>query len=389
MRSMRWVLLVCVVTTGCVHTARPDVRPELSVAQVVPLFPQKVHDADGWARDLVLALQTNRLPVDVQHVCSVIAVAEQESGLQANPAVAGLPAIARSSLAEKAKALGPLGPPLLAKLLEGTAPGTSTTFDQRIDTLRTEADLDLLFRDILADHQRRSPVLYAAANVGATLFSSGSFEDRNPVTTAGSMQVSVRFAEAHARQLRRDVERVRDELYTRAGGLLYGSARLWAFEAGYASMRFRFADYNAGPFASRNAAFQEQLGALTHTTLALDGDLLAYDPDGDVKSTETKSMAALQQFRDDFAATLLRPGQVERDAKKEKTEAFEHTQTWAVVKAAYSAKFKPDAAYARLPVVSLTSPKLKRPMSTATFAESVERRYTSCLRRAGADAPSS
>ena len=78
--------------------------------QVAQLLPSKVQDKDGWARDLVSALDTNRLPIDVEHACAVIAVTEQESGFQANPAVANLPKIARRALEEKAKALGPLGP---------------------------------------------------------------------------------------------------------------------------------------------------------------------------------------------------------------------------------------------------------------------------------------
>ena len=361
---------------GCAHKTSPSVRPDLTVDQVEPLFPPKISDTEGWARDLILALRTNGLPVDLEHACSVIAIAEQESGVQANPIVSGLPVIARESLAEKAKALGSFGSMVLSKLLEGKAPGTSKTFDQRIDTLKTEADLDLLFRDILADHQRRSPVLYDLANVGATLFSSGSLEDRNPVTTAGSMQVSVRFSEEHARRLRRDASVVRDELYTRAGGLLYGSARLWSFDAAYDSMRYRFADYNAGAFTSRNAAFQDQLGALVKVSLALDGDLLSYDAAGDVKSADTKSMAALEQFAEGKRLN------VERDAKKEKRRDFENTATWEAVKAATEKKTGRAAAYARLPDVTLKSPKIKRQLTTAWFAQAVDRRYQSCLSRA-------
>jgi len=375
---MRWLALASLALCACAHNARPQAVPDLSIDEVAPLFPPKVHDDEGWARDLVLALKTNGLPVDLEHVCSVIAVAEQESGVQANPVVAGLPAIARKALAEKASALGPFGSMVLDKLLEGKAPGATKTFEQRLDLLRTEADLDLLFRDLLAEHQRRRPVLYAAANVGATLFSSGGFEDRNPVTTAGSMQVSVHFAQEHARELHRDREAVRDELYTRAGGLLYGSARLWSYEAGYDSMKYRFADYNAGPFTSRNAAFQEQVASLTHTTLALDGDLLSYDAAGDVKSTETNSLAALKQV---FEGQARAPN-VERDARKEKSREFERTETWAAVKAAYERKQSRPPPYARMPAVELKSPKLQRPLSTAWFAGAVDRRYQACLARA-------
>ena len=118
---------VLLLAIGCAHSARPEARPGLSIDEVTPLFLPKVQDAEGWARDLVLALEANRLPVDLEHVCSTIAVAEQESGVQANPSVAGLPAIARKALAEKAKTLGPLGPMVLEKLLEGKAPGATKT----------------------------------------------------------------------------------------------------------------------------------------------------------------------------------------------------------------------------------------------------------------------
>ena len=46
--------------------------------------------------------------------------------------------------------------------------------------------------------------------------------DLNPITTAGPMQVNVRFAETLARDQHGDVTRVRDALYTRAGGDVVG-----------------------------------------------------------------------------------------------------------------------------------------------------------------------
>lgn len=367
------VCLVCLLAVSCTRRTPP---PRLSVDEVTALFPDKVDDRDGWARDLLAALDENQLPVDVEHACSVIAVAEQESGIVANPVVSNLPAIARKALDEKADKLGPLGPPALERLLDVKPPGAKKTFRQRIATLKTEADLDLLFRDLLDEHQRRSPFLYGAADLGARLFDSGSLEAHNPVTTAGSMQVSVRFSEARARSLRRDPASVRDALYTRAGGLLYGTARLWSYEAGYEQMVFRFADYNAGEFSSRNAAFQEQVSQLTKTPLALDGDLLAYSADGDLKSTTTHTMEA-----------LTRLGGTVRDARREKSREFERTKTWLDVRAQWEAKFHRAAPYARLPDVELRSSKLSKTRSTAWFATSVQRRYDACLTRAAKPRP--
>ena len=369
------LLLTLLALAGCAH--RAETPEPLSVDEVEALLPAKLGDGAGWAADVVAALETNRLPVDLEHACSVIAVAEQESGFKADPPVPNLPAIARKALEAKSGKLGPLGPSALQTLLSAKAPGTKKTFDQRIDGLRTEQDLDVLFRDILAEQHRRNPALYTAADLGLRLFGSGSLDEHNPVTTAGSMQVSVRFAEAHARVLRRDPDGVRDELYTRPGGLLYGTARLWAFEADYASMQFRFADYNAGVYASRNAAFQQQLAELTGRDLALDGDLLAYDAQGDVASADTKTMEALRAWALATDKTL----NVERDARREKTRRFEDTQTWVRVRAAWEAKFHKRAAVARLPVVELHSSKLSRTRSTAWFAESVHKRYEACLSR--------
>ena len=377
---MRRALVSILLLAGCAHTPRPVEQPRLLPEQVARLLPPKVQDKDGWARDLVAALDANKLPIDVEHACAVIAVAEQESGFQANPAVPNLPVIARRALEEKASALGPLGPSVLKELLEVQAPGTKKTFDARINSLRTEADLDRLYRDLLAEHKRRHPILYAGADLGASIFDTRDFEERNPITTAGSMQVSVRFAEEHARTLKRDPLLVRDELYTRGGGLLYGAARLWLFDADYDPLLFRFADFNAGFYASRNAAFQEQLTALTGMKLALDGDLLSYDALGNVKSDSTKTMAALDAFADAFAPKLG-TSQLRRDARLEKSAEFEKTKTWAAVRRAYAEKKRRTAEYARLPEVTLHSPKLQRELTTAWFAKAVDKRYQACIAR--------
>ena len=378
---MKRALLFLLFVTGCVHTPPVTESARLQVDQVAQLLPSKVKDRDGWARDLVAALDANALDLDVPHACAVIAVVDQESGFQANPAVPNLPAIARKALEEKAKGLGPLGPSFLKEVLDVQAPGTKKTFDERINTLRTEADLDRLYRDLLAEHKRRHPILFATADLGASLFDTRDFQERNPVTTAGSMQVSVQYAEDRARELSRDPDLVRDELYTRGGGLLYGTARLWRFEADYDDMSFRFADYNAGFYASRNAAFQEQLAALTGLKLSLDGDLLSYDAMGEVQSDATKTMAALDTFRETYAPGLS-GSQVRRDARLEKKVGFEGTKTWAAVRRAYTEQKRKTADYARLPDVTLHSPKIQRQLTTAWFAKAVDKRYQACRVRA-------
>ena len=70
---------------------------------------------------------------------------------------------------------------------------------------------------------------------------------------------------------------VRDELYTRHGGMYYGVLQLLGYETGYDRKIYRFADFNAGRYSSRNAAFQKQIAVLSGQPLASDGDLLLYD----------------------------------------------------------------------------------------------------------------
>src|SRR5262249_57154229 len=103
------------------------------------------------------------------------------------------------------------------------APGERRTFEERIRRLRTERELDLLFRDMLEAERQEHPAMVATANLLDTLFRGRRLEDLNPVTTAGSMQVSVRWAVeyAHTRGLPDAEQTVRDALYTRAGGLRF------------------------------------------------------------------------------------------------------------------------------------------------------------------------
>jgi hypothetical protein len=120
-----------------------------------------VADPAGWAKDLLAAFSEAGLVPDATRVCAVVAVLQQESGFQADPAVANLGGLVRSRLNEEAERYGPLGPAAMERLLRDRAPGDRRTFDERITRLRTERELDLLFRDMLdaerREHRRWSP----------------------------------------------------------------------------------------------------------------------------------------------------------------------------------------------------------------------------------------
>ncbi|MET0405305.1 MAG: DUF1615 family protein, partial [Cystobacter sp.] len=378
--------------SGCAHrraASEAPLPPRISPEEAVRLVPPNVKEREGWAEDVLAALEAHHLHPSLENVCAVLAVIEQESGFQANPAVAGLARIVRQRLEAYADKLGPLGPPAMESLLGGRAPGEKRTFAQRLEQVRTERDVDRIFRELLEYYEKEFPSTYTAARMAHALFQSGRLEDHNPITTAGSMQVSVRFSQELAGDKDGDEDggrRVREQLYTRAGGVYYGTARLLGYEAHYTSPVYRFADYNAGFYTSRNAAIQEQVGRLTGISLALDGDLLAYDKQGEPLDTDSNSLKALLEFRRRHAPELSER-RVRKDALEEKNLAFEETDTWVAIKRAYQQVTGKAADYARMPTVVIRSPKLSGERSTAWFAQSVSKRYERCLGRATPGGP--
>jgi hypothetical protein len=364
-----------------VRPTEPPLPPRVTVEQAAKLVPPDEKDREGWAEDVMAALEAHRLYPSAEAVCSVLAVIEQESGFESNPPVAGLARIVQQRLDAYADKLGPLGPPAVKALLEGKAPGQTQTFEQRLKLVRTERDLDRIFRELLEFYETEYPKSYAAAQIASTLFKSTRLEDLNPITTAGSMQVSVKFSADLAGGDEQAMQRVREELYTRGGGVYYGTARLLGYEAHYDDPIYRFADYNAGFYASRNAALQAQVSRLTGINLVTDGDLLAYDKQGEPLDQDSNSLKALLAFRQRYASDDLSERRVRKDALQEKELAFEETDTWNAIKRAYQEVTGETPVYAQLPTVVIRSPKMSSERSTAWFAQSVNRRYQKCMAR--------
>jgi hypothetical protein len=380
----RWraaVLLGLLGLCGCRKAEPPPASPRpartLSEAEVVRLLPSELPDAEGWARELVAAFASAGIPGDLERVCGAVAVLRQESGFQVDPPVPGLADMVRTRLDEMAASLGPPGKSAVQALLAERKPGDRRTFAQRLRALRTERDLDLLFRDMLAAAHARHPVAYRAADVLDVLFRKSRLEDFNPVGTAGSMQVGVRWVLTHAPGQYANADAVRDALFTRAGGLRWGVERLWGYTARYPRALFRFADYNAGEYTSRNAAVQRALTRLTGLPLALDGDLLAYDAHGDALAEESASLRVLLQFA--ASEPGLGTADVRRDVKLEKRVEFEGSPTYQALQRAYQARFGRPLPTAELPELELSSPKLKSRYTTARYARAVNAHFQDCL----------
>ncbi len=352
---------------GGVAPARAEAPPptEREIrAMVTRLIPATTKDRSGWADDLHSAFSRLDLPHAPQVYCAAIAIIEQESSFQADPVVPGLPEIVWRELEQRG---GKYGVPRLlisAAMLKTSPDGRS--YSQRIAALKSEKQLNALFEDMIAE-----------LPAGKTLFAG-----YNPVRTGGPMQVSIAFAEEFAREKAYPypVNRsIRDEVFTRRGGLYFGSAILLDYPAPYDDVVYRFADFNAGRYSSRNAAFQAALAKASGKPMTLDGDLLRYR-DGKPLEQASEVEAALHVLS---SKLRLSPREIRRDLLLEKSAAFGQSplyfRLFAVADQATGSVLPRQA----MPQIDLKSPKISRKLTTEWFARRVEGRYRNCLARAG------
>ncbi len=337
-----------------------------------------VKEPDGWAADLLDVMQAQTLPATRENVCAAIAVIDQESNFTANPTVPGLGKLAEKALSEKFGHV-PFLSGMVMDWLDNHPKG-ETSYLQRIRTSHTERDLDLTYRAMVND-------LGTASNMSLIVQSglmNRMIEQRNNISTIGSMQVSTRFSLDEARKRRylpmtlSDDYAVRDELYTRRGGIYYGVKQLLGYNSGYNQKIYRFADFNAGRYSSRNAAFQHIISVLTKKKLARDGDLLLYDKSGQPLSSISGTEKALRELS--ASASLgLADAQIRSDLVLEKDDRFATSQTYLAIKNLYLRTTGKPAPFAELPGIDLSSPKLSHKMTTASYAASVDKRYNKCI----------
>ncbi len=328
--------------------------------KIMRLLPANAPDRAGWAADIFSAFATLHLPLTTENLCSAIAVIEQESSFQADPVVPGLPRIVWSEIEKRRQKY--LIPKLLldAAFLKRSPDGKS--YKARVDALRTERQMNLLFQDMMAE-----------LPYGRTLLAG-----YNPIRTGGPMQVSVDFAEGHTRLKGYPYAvggSIRNEVFTRRGGVFFGVAILLDYPAPYTQPVYRFADFNAGRYSSRNAAFQAAVTKLSKKQLDLDGDLLIYEK-GEASPEPSATLNALKPLAPRLG---LGRNEIRRDLLLEKTAGFADTPLYRQVFAlADGAGRTPRET---LPRIVLKSPKITRHLTTEWFAKKVDTRYQTCLNR--------
>ena len=90
--------------TGCgtAPPREPPVDPDVARAEIRARIPPAVANRDGWAIDMFAAFEALDVRPTPRNICAVVAVIQQETGFQVDPAVPGLPAMARREIDERA-----------------------------------------------------------------------------------------------------------------------------------------------------------------------------------------------------------------------------------------------------------------------------------------------
>ncbi len=360
-------MVAATLLAGCAQPGRmaepQGMGPTEAREAILRALPPGTEDRAGWAADMHAALATLELPSTPENLCAVLAVTEQESSFRADPAVPGLPAIAWKEIDRRADGAGV--PKIAVRAALGLSSPDGRSYAERIDAVKTERQLSEIFDDFIG-----------MVPLGKTFFA-----DRNPVRTGGPMQVSIAFAEAQVQARRYPYpmrDSVRREVFTRRGGLYFGTAHLLAYDAPYDKPIYRFADFNAGRYASRNAAFQSALALASGLPVTADGDLLPHASNAPAGETEraVRTLAGRLGGLGDAA--------IRRDLEKGEDASFEKTVLYERVFAYAERLDKRALPRAVVPRIDLQSPKFTRKLTTEWFAQRVDERFRRCLVRIGA-----
>ena len=358
------ILSVALWLTACatrdIDSAPAPPRPADVKAMMDHLMPPGVPDRGGWVTDLYAAFAAAQVEPSKPNVCAAIAVIEQESGFRVDPVVPGLGAIAWKEIDHRAGSTGI--PTMLVHAALQVPSSDGRSYSERIDKARTERELSDTFEDLIG----RVPM-------GRTLFA-----DANPIRTRGPMQVNVSFIARYGATHRYPypvATTAADEAFTRRGGLYYGVAHLLDYSAPYDTYLYRFADYNAGQYASRNAAFQRAVTSASGIPIAPDGALLP-------GSAQAKNAGSTELAIGVIASRLeLSPAAIHEDLAQGKERGFEATTLYKRVFALAERNEGHALSRAALPQIQLGGPKISRNLTTEWYAHRVDERHARCLAR--------
>ncbi len=156
--------------------------------------------------------------------------------------------------------------------------------------------------------------------------------------------------------------------------MYFGIAHLLGYPVSYTDPLYRFADFNAGWYASRNAAFQHAVSRASGISLALDGDLIL--PGSIMPGSTELAVRTLGK------SLGMRNPTIRDQLEQGDSLGFEDSKLYKrVFELAEQAEGK-ALPRAVLPGIVLKSPKITRNLTTAWFAKRVDERYQRCMARA-------
>ncbi len=309
-------------------------------------LPASVSDKAGWSDDIYAAFAAQQIEPTKENVCAVVAVIAQESNFQVNPVVPGMSRIAWKEIHNRAAHM--LVPWMVVQAALDLKSPTGRTYSERIDRARTEKDLSDIYEDFID-----------SVPLGHALF-----ESHNPVRTRGPMQVNVAFLKqtpavrSYPYAMNGTLQ---DELFTRRGSVYFGVAHLLGYRAPYSRYLYRFADFNAGQYASRNAGFQSALATASGRPVAPDGTL------GEETEAALRGLGDRLNVSNEDIHSALAEG---------KSPDFEKTSTYQRVFA-----LARHPAPAVVPRIKLQGPKLSRTLTTDWYAHRVDGRFQQCMKK--------
>jgi hypothetical protein len=350
--------LVASCASGPTASAPPATSPVQVRAMIERLLPRTASDSAGWAADMYSAFTVLGIDPTREDICAVAAVIEQESGFRVDPVIPGLPAIAWREIDSRAERADV--PRLIVHTALQLKSPTGRSYSDRIDGARTEKDLSDIYEDFIG-----------VVPLGPTLFA-----ERNPIRTRGPMQVNIAFAEQYAavRPYPYPVKSsIADEVFTRRGSLYFGTAHLLAYPAPYDAYSYRFADFNAGQYASRNAAFQRAVSRASGIPVAPDGALLPHG--GDVKAPGSTELAVRALGK----RLNMGDSAIHNALEQSKGADFERTQLYRGIFALAERAEGQPLSRASIPRIQLHGPKITRSLTTEWYAHRVDQRFKRCL----------
>jgi len=211
---------------------------------------------------------------------------------------------------------------------------------------------------------RMSSLSSRAANAAARPFTPSILE-----TSAGSAEHGPAAPSSAA--VASQASAWRDEMQARAPWAMKPAAIIRPMPR-YEQMLSRFADFNAGHFACRNAAFQNAASLASGIPLELDGNLVVRGDPAQPGSTELAVRTLGPRLG-------LSDGAIRSALEQDDGPELEKTRTYARVFELAEQRDRRPVPRAVVPRIRLQGPKISRALTTEWFARRVEDRYRSCL----------